>query len=268
MIDSARLKLPDFAPGSVWLVGAGPGDPGLLSALALHALDHADSVVYDALVDRRILALARPGAGLDYAGKRGGRPSPSQPGISAHLIELARAGQRVLRLKGGDPCVFGRGGEEALALAEAKIPFRIVPGITAGIGGLAYAGIPVTHRDVNSAVTFVTGHSSDGAVPDGVDWEAIARGSPVIVIYMGLRHLAAIAARLIAAGRAPGEPVAIVSKATTPDQRVLVSTLAEAAAAATASGIEGPTIIAVGEVVRFRATLDWIGDIGKWPSAG
>ena len=268
MIDSARLELPDFAPGSVWLVGAGPGDPGLLSVLALHALDHADIVVYDALVDRRILDLARPGAALDYAGKRGGRPSSSQPDISAHLIELARAGQRVLRLKGGDPCVFGRGGEEAQALAEAGIPFRIVPGITAGIGGLAYAGIPVTHRDVNSAVTFVTGHSSDGAVPQGVDWQAVARGSPVIVIYMGLRHLDAIAARLIAAGRAPVEPVAIVSKATTPDQRVLVSTLAEAAAEAAAARIEGPTIIAIGEVVRLHAALDWLGGTGKWPDAG
>src|SRR5438552_10609711 len=268
MIDSARLELPDFAPGSVWLVGSGPGYPGLLSALALHALDHADIVVYDALVDPRILTLARAGAVLDRAGKRGGRPSPSQPDISARLIDLARAGQRVLRLKGGDPCVFGRGGEEALALAEAGIPFRIVPGITAGIGGLAYAGIPVTHRDVNSAVTFVTGHSSDGAVPQGVDWQAIARGSPVIVIYMGLRHLDTIAARLIAAGRAPGEPVAIDSKATTPDQRVLVPTLAEAAATAAASGTEGPTIIAIGEVVRLRAALDWIGDSGKWPGAG
>ena len=268
MIDSARLELPDFLPGSVWLVGAGPGDPGLLSVLALHALDHADIVVYDALVDPRILALAPAEATLDYAGKRGGRPSPSQPDISARLIRLAQEGRRVLRLKGGDPCVFGRGGEEALALAGAGIPFRIVPGITAGIGGLAYAGIPVTHRDINSAVTFVTGHSSGGAVPDEVDWEAIARGSPVIVLYMGLRHIAAIAARLIAAGRAPGEPVAIVSKATTPDQRVLVSTLAEAAADAAASRIEGPTIIAVGEVVRMRAALDWLDDPDKWPDAG
>jgi uroporphyrin-III C-methyltransferase len=261
MIDSARLGLPDFTPGSVWLVGAGPGDPGLLSALALHALDRADVVVYDALVDPRILALAPAGAQLDYAGKRGGRPSPSQPDISARLIRLAREGRRVLRLKGGDPCVFGRGGEEALALAEAAIPFRIVPGITAGIGGLAYAGIPVTHRDINSAVTFVTGHSSGGAVPNGIDWEAIARGSPVIVLYMGLRQLGAIAARLIAAGRRADEPVAIVSKATTPAQRVLVTSLAEAAAAAAEAGIEGPTIIAVGEVVRLRAVLDWIGEV-------
>lgn len=259
MIDSARLGLPDFTPGSVWLVGAGPGDPGLLSALALHALDRADVVVYDALVDPRILALAPAGAALDYAGKRGGRPSPSQPDISARLIRLARGGRRVLRLKGGDPCVFGRGGEEALALAEAAIPFRIVPGITAGIGGLAYAGIPVTHRDINSAVTFVTGHSSGGAVPNGIDWEAIARGSPVIVLYMGLRQLDAIAARLIAAGRRSDEPVAIVSKATTPAQRVLVTSLAEAATAAAEAGIEGPTIIAIGEVVQLRNRLDWIG---------
>src|SRR5204862_3186231 len=160
---------------------------------------------------------------LDYAGKRGGRPSPSQPDISARLIRLAREGRRVLRLKGGDPCVFGRGGEEALALAEAAIPFRIVPGITAGIGGLAYAGIPLTHRATNSAVTFVTGHNSDGVVPDGLDWDAIARGSPVIVVYMALKHLANISARLRAAGRSGDEPVAIVSKATTPEQRVLVS---------------------------------------------
>jgi uroporphyrin-III C-methyltransferase len=262
MIDSARLGLPDFAPGSVWLVGAGPGDPGLLSALALHALERADVVVYDALVDPRILALAPAGVQLDHAGKRGGRPSPSQPDISARLIRLAREGRRVLRLKGGDPCVFGRGGEEALALAEAGIPFRIVPGVTAGIGGLAYAGIPVTHRDINSAVTFVTGHSSDGAVPNGVDWDAIARGSPVIVLYMGLRHLGAIAERLIAAGRKPDEAVAIVSKATTPVQRVLVTSLAEAATAAGKAGIEGPTIIAIGEVVRLHASLHWIGNRG------
>jgi uroporphyrin-III C-methyltransferase len=261
MIDDPRLNLPELKPGSVWLVGAGPGDPGLLSVLALHALQEADTIVYDALVDPRILALARGSAVLEDAGKRGGRPSARQPDISARLIALARGGKRVLRLKGGDPCVFGRGGEEALALAEAGIPFRIVPGITAAIGGLAYAGIPLTHRGVNSAVTLITGHNSDGAVPgkegSAPDWSAIARGSPVIVLYMALRHLDDIARRLIAAGRAPGEPVAIVSKATTAAQRVVVTTLAEAASAA--ASIESPAIIAIGEVVRMRDTLDWYG---------
>lgn len=256
MIDSARLGLPDFEPGHVWLVGAGPGDPGLLSALALHALALADSIVYDALVDRRILRLARPDAALDYAGKRGGRPSRSQPDISARIIRLARAGNRVLRLKGGDPCVFGRGAEEALALVAAGIPFRIVPGITAGIGGLAYAGIPVTHRDINSAVTFVTGHNSTGAVPDGLDWGAIARGAPVLVLYMALKHLPLIVERLLAGGRRPEEPAAIVSKASTPEQQVLVSTLGIIAAASAAA--ETPAIVVVGEVVRLRAGLDWL----------
>jgi uroporphyrin-III C-methyltransferase len=255
-MDFRRLNLPDFAPGSVWLVGAGPGDPGLLSALALHALDLADHVVYDALVDPRILALARHGAALDYAGKRGGRPSPRQADISTRLIALARDSRRVLRLKGGDPCVFGRGGEEALALSRAGVPFRIVPGITAGIGGLAYAGIPVTHREIGSAVTFVTGHDSAGTVP-AIDWDAVARGSPVIILYMSLKHLDHIAERLIVGGRSPGEPVAIVSKAATPGQRVLLTTLAEAEAAARDAAIEAPTIIAIGDIVRLRAELDW-----------
>ena len=262
MIEPDRLALPEFRPGSVWLVGAGPGDPGLLTALALHALGRADAVVYDALVDRRILALARPEASRDFAGKRGGKPSPRQPDISNRLVRLARAGKRVLRLKGGDPFTFGRGGEEALALAAAGVPFRIVPGITAGIGGLAYAGIPLTHRDANSAVTLVTGHNSDGIVPDGLDWDAIAKGSPAIVLYMAMKHLAAISARLIAAGRAPDEPAAIVSKATLPEQRVLVSTLADLAEAAARAGIEAPTIVAIGEIVRLRPALDWLGADG------
>ena len=261
MIDSALLGLPEFEPGSVWLVGAGPGDPGLLSALALHALSHADVVVYDALVDRRILRLAREGAALDHAGKRGGRPSPTQPDISARLVRLAQTGNRVLRLKGGDPCVFGRGGEEALALAAAGVPFRIVPGITAGIGGLAYAGIPVTHRDTNSAVTLVTGHDSGGEVPGGLDWDALARGSPVLVLYMASRHLPNIVDRLLAAGRRSEEPVAIISRATTPEQSVLVSTLGEIAGAT--ADIPVPAIIAIGEVVRFRAALDWVGALEK-----
>lgn len=257
-----ELDLPDFAAGSVWLVGAGPGDPGLLSLLALHALSRADTVVHDALVDERVLRLARPGASLEFAGKRGGKPSPKQPDISARLIHLARAGRRVLRLKGGDPYVFGRGAEEALALVAANVPFRVVPGITAGIGGLTYAGIPTTHRDTNAAVTFITGHNSEGVVPDGLDWGALAQGAPVLVLYMALKHLDAIARRLIAGGRHAEAAVAIVSKAATPDQRVVETTLGGAAAAARASGIEPPAIVVVGEVVRLRAGLDWLGALG------
>ncbi len=253
------LALPEFAAGSVWLVGAGPGDPGLLSVLALHALTHADAVVHDALVDPRILALARSTAAIEYAGKRGGKPSATQPAISGRLVRLARDGKRVLRLKGGDPFVFGRGGEEALALVAARIPFRIVPGVTAGIGGLAYAGIPVTHRDTNEAVTFVTGHNTSGEVPDHLDWAALAKGSPVIVLYMALKHLGVIRKRLIDAGRRPDEPLAVVSEAATPRQRVVVTTLGRAVEAAAAAGLAPPAIIVLGEVVRLRAGLDWLG---------
>ncbi len=255
-LDEGLFALPDFAPGSVWLVGAGPGAPGLLTVLALHALKAADVVVYDALVDRRILRLARAGAALDYAGKRGGKPSPQQPDISLRLIRLAREGKRVLRLKGGDPFVFGRGGEEAAALAQAGIPCRVVPGITAGIGGLAAAGIPATHRDTNSAVAFVTGHASGGEVPDGIDWAALARAAPVLVIYMALKHLDAIAARLMEAGRPADEPVAIVSKATMAGQRVLRTSLARAATDARAAGIEPPAVVAIGPVVALSEKLN------------
>jgi uroporphyrin-III C-methyltransferase len=251
--------LPVFEPGWVWLVGAGPGDPGLLTLHAVNALAQADIVVYDALVEPRILAFAPPGAATEYAGKRGGKPSPSQRDISLRLIDLARAGRRVCRLKGGDPFVFGRGGEEALALVEAGVPFRVVPGISAGIGGLAYAGIPVTHREVNQSVTFLTGHDRDGLAPAAIDWAAVARGAPVIVMYMALKHLDEVSARLIAAGRRADEPAAIVSHATLPAQRVVETTLGEAAAAADAAGLEPPAIVVVGGVVRLRAALDWLG---------
>jgi uroporphyrin-III C-methyltransferase len=164
-----------------------------------------------------------------------------------------------VRLKGGDPFVFGRGGEEAQALVAAGVPFRVVPGITAGVGALAYAGIPTTHRDTNAAVTFVTGHGAGGDLPDGLDWEALARGSPVLVVYMAVRHLPEIAARLAEAGRDPGTPVAIVSRGTLPGQRVVVTTLARAAHDAEAAGLEPPAVVAIGEVVRLRAALDWLG---------
>jgi len=253
------LEMPVFEPGSVWLVGAGPGDPGLLSLYGLHALRHADCIVYDALVDARILGLARAGSRLEFAGKRGGKPSPKQRDISLRLVELARGGKRVLRLKGGDPFVFGRGGEEALTLVRANIPFRIVPGITAGIGGLAYAGIPVTHRDTNHAVTFITGHGVTGDVPDGLDWQALAKGAATLVFYMALKHLERIAGLLVAAGLPGHTPAALVAKASTRDQHVLETTLAEAARDAAQAGLEPPAMFVVGDVVRLRAGLDWLG---------
>lgn len=262
MIDSAFSHLPALEPGSVWLVGAGPGDPGLLTLLAAKGLAEADVIVHDALVNEECLKLARSGAELEYAGKRGGKPSAKQRDISLRLVELARSGKRVLRLKGGDPFVFGRGGEEALTLVEHNIPFRIVPGITAGIGGLAYAGIPVTHREVNHAVTFLTGHDSSGIVPDAINWEAIGKGSPVIVMYMAMRHIAQISTNLIASGRPASEPVAFVCNAATGDQQVLETTLGEAVAAVAASGLEPPAIVVVGEVVRLRPSLDWLGALG------
>ncbi|WP_375293058.1 uroporphyrinogen-III C-methyltransferase [Ensifer sp. ENS10] len=258
-MDDLFAGLPALEKGSVWLVGAGPGDPGLLTLHAANALRQADVIVHDALVNEDCLKLARPGAVLEFAGKRGGKPSPKQRDISLRLVELARAGNRVLRLKGGDPFVFGRGGEEALTLVEHQIPFRIVPGITAGIGGLAYAGIPVTHREVNHAVTFLTGHDSSGLVPDRINWRGIASGSPVIVMYMAMKHIGAITANLIAGGRSPDEPVAFVCNAATANQTVLETTLSRAEADVEAAGLEPPAIVVVGEVVRLRAALDWIG---------
>ncbi|AEQ53923.1 uroporphyrinogen-III C-methyltransferase [Pelagibacterium halotolerans] len=253
-LDSARF--PDFAPGSVWLVGAGPGAPGLLTLLGYHALGRADIIVYDALVSPALLDMANPRAEKIYAGKRGGKPSPKQADITLKLVEHARSGKRVLRLKGGDPMMFGRGGEEVQTLARENIPFRIVPGITAGIGGLAYAGIPVTHRDTNHTVIFLTGHDEKGGIPQGVDWPAIATASPVIVMYMAVKHLPSIAEKLIAAGRDGSDRLAIVSNAALPDQSVLETTLGRAGDLADAA-VPTPAIIVLGPVSRYRETFDW-----------
>lgn len=252
-----ELSLPNFEPGWVWLVGAGPGDPALLTVAALHALRNADTVVHDALVDTRILSLAAPGAELVYAGKRGGKPSPKQPDISARLVALAREGRKVLRLKGGDPFLFGRGGEEALTLVDAGIPFRVVPGITAAIGGMAYAGIPMTHRATATAVTFVTGHNLSGQVPGDLDWRALAGGAQVLVFYMALKHIDDIVARLLAAGLHAGTPAALIADATTARQKIVECTLADAPAAA--AKVAPPALFVVGEVVRLRGGLDWLG---------
>lgn len=246
--------LPALLPGWVWLVGAGPGDPGLLTLLAAHGLMQADVVVYDALVDERILSLARAGAELVYAGKRGGKPSPKQPAITESLISFARAGKRVLRLKGGDPFVFGRGAEEAMALTAAEIPFRVVPGITSGIGGLAYAGIPATARDVNTSITFATGHSADGTVPCSLNWSALAASS-VVVFYMAIKHLPQIVSKLVEAGRSPDTPAAAIAEATTPRQRVVSATLGTLHHAITTAGLEPPALVVIGDVVALAPQM-------------
>jgi uroporphyrin-III C-methyltransferase len=252
----AALNLAAFEPGWVWLAGAGPGDPGLITALGIHAIANADVILYDALVNEALLKFARAGAEAIYAGKRRGIASIKQGEISRQLVALARKGHRVLRLKGGDPFVFGRGAEEALTLARASVPFRIVPGITAGIGGLAYAGIPVTHRDTNHAVTFITGHGVDGNIP-ALDWKAVAKGSPTIVLYMALAHAGEIAAKLIEAGRSANEPAANVTDATFDKQNVRVTTLAKLGVAAKES--DAPAILVIGENVKLRDGLDWLG---------
>jgi uroporphyrin-III C-methyltransferase len=261
-MERLTFKMPEIEPGWVWLTGAGPGDPGLLTLHALNGLRQADVIVHDALVDDRTLTLAGPDCEIIYAGKRGGKPSPRQPDISARLVKLARDGKKVLRLKGGDPFIFGRGGEEALALVAAGIPFRVIPGISAGIGGLAYAGIPLTHRETNSAVTFVTGHGASGDLPDGIDWPALAVGSPVLVIYMAIKHLGTIRRRLMEGGRFADEPVAVVSRASQPDERVLETTLGMCVEDVATQKIEPPAIVVIGEVVRLRAGLDWVGALG------
>src|SRR3954468_7142117 len=205
--------------GTVYLVGAGPGDPGLVTRRALELVREADAIVYDRLIPAGLVAEAAADADLRYAGKEPGRPSMEQEAINALLIELARAGKSVVRLKGGDPFVFGRGGEEAQGLAAAGIAVEVVPAVTAGISAPAYAGIPVTHRGAASAVAFVTGHEDPDKPDSALDWEALARFPGTLVFYMGIRQLPLIAERLRASGRDPGEPAAVIERGTHPGQR-------------------------------------------------
>jgi uroporphyrin-III C-methyltransferase len=250
-IAANRTGVPVFMPGHVWLAGAGPGDPGLLTLDALAGLTQADVVVHDALVDARVLALAGPQARLEFAGKRGGKPSATQTDISQRLVELARGNKRVLRLKGGDPFIFGRGGEEAMTLAAAGVPFRVIPGVTAGLAALASASIPATLRGINRAVIFAAGHGAD----EEFDWTALARTGQPIVLYMVMHNLERITSALIAAGLEPQTPAAVVASATTPSQRVLISTLEKIAAAAHAQNFEPPAIVVIGEIVTMRKKL-------------
>ncbi len=247
----------EFNKGEVWLVGAGPGDAGLLTLHAVEALKAADVVVHDALVSAEVLDYAA-GAELVLLGKRGGQPSPKQPEINARLIAEAKAGKRVVRLKGGDPFMFGRGAEEVLALVAAGVRFRIVPGITAGIGGLAYAGIPVTSRDVNSSVIFLTGHDHTGLSPEGIDWAAVGKAAGMIVLYMAMRHMGEISGKLIAGGLAADTPVSVVMRASLPEMQVLDTTLERAVADIEKSGIGAPAIVSIGRGNLLREQMAWV----------
>jgi uroporphyrin-III C-methyltransferase len=244
---------PTLEPGHVWLAGAGPGNPGLLTLDVVSALGQAEAIVYDALVDPSILKAAAAGAELHFAGKRGGRASVPQEEINALLIKLAQQGKRVLRLKGGDPYIFGRGGEEALALTEAGIPIRVLPGLTSALGALALAGIPATMRGINKAIILATGHAAGSE--DDLDWAALARAGQPVIIYMGLKNLERIAGMLMAGGL-PGEtPAAVIASASTPDERITVAGLADIASHAAAAGMTSPALVVVGGIVSMRARL-------------
>lgn len=257
-VEAALARLigqgPRFEPGHVWLVGAGPGDAAHLTLAAASALAQADVVLTDALVGAEVLALLKPSAEVVAAGKRCGKPSAEQTGISAELIAQARRGRRVLRLKGGDPFVFGRGGEEVMALAEAGIPFRVIPGLTAGVAGLAAAFIPATMRGINQAIIFATGHGAESQHAT-LNWEAMAALGQPIVLYMAGRRIGTIARRLAAGGMAGEMPAAIIQGATTPEQTVTVTDLAHVAALAAQAPEEAPILIVIGRIVALRAQI-------------
>jgi uroporphyrin-III C-methyltransferase/precorrin-2 dehydrogenase/sirohydrochlorin ferrochelatase len=244
------------ARGSVYLVGAGPGDPDLLTLRAARLMRSVDAVVYDSLVSDAVLALVDPRAERIYAGKRQGSHALAQDEINKLLVALARRGRRVLRLKGGDPFVFGRGGEECEFLAAHDVPFEVVPGVTAASGAACYAGIPLTHRDCARTVVFATGHLKDGS--SDLDWAALARPYQTVVIYMGLTRLAEICAKLVAHGARPETPAAVIERATTDRQRVVAATLDTLPEQAAARALKPPALIVVGEVVRLRPGLDWL----------
>lgn len=241
------LSVP-LQPGEVALVGAGPGDPDLLTVAALRLLQECDAIVYDALVGDAVLATGAVGAERIFAGKRGGKPSATQADISGTLVKLASEGKRVVRLKGGDPFVFGRGGEEIRALAAAAIPFRVIPGITAGVAAPAMAGIPVTDRAVNSTIAFLTGH--EASEESRIDWPALVAAFPVLVFYMGAKNLPRIAACLLKAGLDASTPVAVIHAATCPEESCTTGSLDVAAEGALAA--RSPAIVIVGDVVDQR----------------
>jgi len=247
----------NFDRGSVWLVGAGPGDPGLLSLLAYKSIKKADVIFYDALLNEKILSLARSNARLIYVGKRGNKKSINQLEINKLLINEAKKNKRVLRLKGGDPFIFGRGGEEALSLKLNKIPYKIVPGATAGIAGLAYAGIPATHRDFNTSITFISGYGAGGEKPETIDWTSFSKTSQLIVIYMGLERINWVCSELIKRGRNKHENIAIISNATNKNQKTLISTLENCSKDLDKNIIDSPALLVIGKNVLLSPILNW-----------
>jgi uroporphyrin-III C-methyltransferase/precorrin-2 dehydrogenase/sirohydrochlorin ferrochelatase len=242
-------------PGMVYLVGAGPGDPELLTLRAARLLAEAEVIVYDHLVSAPILELGRNEAERIYAGKERGNHTLSQTELNQLLVRLAREGKRVVRLKGGDPFIFGRGGEEVEALAAAGIAFEVVPGITAACGIAAYAGIPLTHRDYANSCLFVAGHLKDGSVD--LDWDSLVRPGRTLVVYMGLLGLPTLCRELVAHGLSDATPAAIVQHGTTVSQRTVVGTLATLPRLVEAARLAPPTLIIIGEVVRLHAQLAW-----------
>lgn len=253
---ASTLRTGDRDSGEVVLVGAGPGDPGLLTLRALRALQNADVILYDRLVSAEILDLARRDAERIDVGKTAGGTQVPQDDINALLVQLAQQGKRVCRLKGGDPFIFGRGGEELEALAAAGVRFEVVPGVTAAAGCAAYAGIPLTHRDHAQSLVFVTGHTKDGE-GDSVAWDHLARPAQTVVFYMGLGHLERIVSRLRAHGAPESRGAAIVEQGTRTQQRVVTGTLADLAQKARQAGIQSPALLIVGEVTRLHETLQW-----------
>jgi len=246
-----------FKKGSVWLVGAGPGDPGLLTVLAVKAIETADIIFHDSLIDNKILLLAKPDAELVYVGKRVDKHSISQLEISEKLIKESKKNKRVLRLKGGDPFVFGRGGEEALALTLNNIPFRVVPGITVGIAGLAYAGIPATHRDFNTSITFISAYGAGGEKPNTIDWRSFTNTSQLIVVYMGLKRIRWVCQQLIIQGRNKNENIAIISNATYENQNIFITTLYNCSKNIDTKDLASPAILVIGKNVVLSPILNW-----------